>query len=208
MKEKIIYSDIFKSAWKGLLAQIWLLTGLVIGFTIIYSLLILFIIPDKGEFLSFGRILVILLCICLGSLFSLGYLRNCLQTLDGEEPQFSAYGQESRKLLRFLVANIFFSVIITFGFALFIFPGIFLFLRFQFFFAALVDEDAGMITSFKRSWDMTKGHLLQLLVLLFIHLLIFFIGMIALGIGVFTAIPLSALLYGSIYRKLTAPVVQ
>ena len=208
MKEKIVYSDIFKSAWKGFLAQIWLLTGLVIGFTIIFSLLILFVIPDKGEVVRIGGLIVSILCICLGSLFSLGYLRNCMQTLDGEEPQFSAYGQESRKLLSFLVAYILFSVIITVGFALFIFPGVYLFLRFQFFFASMVDEDTGLITSFKRSWEMTKGYQLQLLVLLFIHLLIFLIGMMALCIGVFAAIPLSALLYGSVYRKLTAPVVQ
>ena len=208
MNEKIVYSDIFKTAWKGLIAQIWLLAGLLIGFTIIYSLLLLFAFPLRGEAMSISGFLVLFVSMLFGGLFIMGYLRNCLQSLDGEEPQFSAYGQVAGKLINFLLACIFFTVITTIGFALFVFPGVYLFLRFQFFFASMIDEDTGLITSFKRSWTITKGHTTQLFVLMLICLLLFFIGMIAVFIGVFVAIPLISLLYGYTFRKLVAPDVQ
>ncbi|MDR0572810.1 MAG: glycerophosphoryl diester phosphodiesterase membrane domain-containing protein [Tannerella sp.] len=208
MEEKIVYSDIFRAAWKGLKSQFWLLVGLFIGFTIIYSLLNLFAIPAKGETMSISGVIVFILCIILYCLFVMGYLKNCLQTLDGEEPQFSAYGQMTRRLPAFIPAYILFSIIISIGFALLIIPGIYLMLRLQFFYASMVDENAGIIESFKRSWEITKGHTLGLFILMFIMILISFIGTIALFIGIFVAVPLIMLIYGYTYRKLTAPAVQ
>ena len=206
MKEKIVYIDILKAAWKGLLSQIWLLAGLLIGFTIIYSLLTLYTIPGKGETASISGIIVSFLCLLLVCLFMMGYLKNCMQVLDGEEPQFSAYGQVASKLPSFLLAYILFSVVFVIGCALLLFPGIYLFLRFQFFYASMVDEDTDLISSFKRSWAITKGHTLRLFVLFLIYLLISLIGTIALGIGSFIAIPLISLMYGLSFRKLIAPV--
>ena len=156
MEEKLVYSDILKTAWKGLKSQFWLLVGLVIGFTIIYSLLMIFTIPDKVESFEVSKIIVNILSAFIFGLFVMGYLKNCLQTLDGEEPQFSAYGQVSRKLLIFLVAYIIYYVIVIIGLVLLIAPGIYLSLRLQFFFASMVEENTGIMDSFKRSWNITK----------------------------------------------------
>ena len=206
MNVKIVYADIFKTAWKGFKSQCWLLMGLLIGFTIIYSLLLLFAIPAKEETLSISSMIVAVISIVLASLFIMGYLKNCLQTIDGEEPQFLAYGQVLRKLLIFIPASLIFFVTIAIGCAFLLFPGIYLYLRFQFFFASMMDEDSGMIESFKRSWSITKGHAMQLFVLLLFQKVIIIIGFIALGIGIFAAIPYIILMYGYAYRKLTAPV--
>ena len=208
MEDKLDYSDILKAAWKGLISQFWLLVGLVIGFTIVYSLLLIFTVPSKGETIGISSIIVSTLSLFILCLFMMGYIKNCLQTLDGEEPQFSAYGQVSRKLLSFLVAYIILSIIITIGVILFIAPGIYLGLRLQFFYAFIVDDDAGIIDSFKRSWNITKGHSLKLFILFFIMLLIYIIGYLAVIIGIFVAIPLIVLMYGYTYRKLTAPAAQ
>ena len=208
MEDKLIYSDILKAAWKGLKSQFWLLVGLIIGFTIVYSLLLIFTVPMKGETVGISSIIISILSFFLISLFIMGYLKNCLQTLDGEEPQFSAYGQVSRKLIIFLIAYIIMAIIITIGTVLIIAPGIYLGLRLQFFYAFIVEEDAGVIDSFKRSWNITKGYTLQLFILFLISLLIYFIGCITLFIGIFIAIPFIVLIYGYTYRKLTAPAAQ
>jgi len=208
MKEKIVYSDLIKVAWKGLISQIWLLTGLIIGFTIILSLLLLFSVPGKGETISISGIIILLFCVLLSGLFSLGFLKNILQALDEEEPQFSAYGQASGKLFSFLLGYLLFSIAVTIGFALFILPGVYLFLRLQFFFASMVDEETGLIVSFQRSWQITKNHTLQLFVVMLLQALAILIGLIALGIGIFVAVPMITLLYGYAYRKLIAPTAQ
>jgi uncharacterized membrane protein len=182
--------------------------GLIIGFTIIYSLLIIFAMPAKGESMGAGSMIVSILCPLMMGLFLMGYLKNCLQTLDGEEPQFSAYGQESRKLITFLIAYIIYMVIVALGTVLLIVPGIYLALRLQFFYAAIVEDNAGIIESLKRSWTMTKGHSLSLFILFLFMLLVYFIGCVALFVGIFIAAPLIMLIYGYTYRKLTAPAAQ
>ena len=208
MEDKLVYSDIFKAALKGLKSQFWLLVGLIIGFTIVYSLLLIFTVPVKGESIGISSIIVSTLSLFVLGLFIMGYLKNCLQTLDGEEPQFSSFGQVSRKIFIFLIAYILFGIIITIGTTLFIAPGIYLGLRLQFFYAFIVDDDAGIIDSFKRSWNITKGHSLKLFILFLITLLIYIISSIALIIGIFIAIPFTVLMYGYTYRKLTAPASQ
>jgi uncharacterized membrane protein len=208
MNEKIVYSDILKTAWKGLISQIWLLAGLLIGFTIIYSLLVLFATPAKGEPIRISGLIVMCIGLLLAGLFMMGYLRNCMQTLDREEPQFSAYGQVAGKLFPFLLASILFSVIGSIGFALLLFPGIYFWLRFQFFFALMIEDDATMITSFKRSWVITKGHTWRLFILSLLQILIYLIGTIAFGIGLFVAIPLNILMYACTYKRLNAPDAQ
>jgi membrane-anchored glycerophosphoryl diester phosphodiesterase (GDPDase) len=208
MGEKLVYSDIFRKARKGLISQFWLLAGLVIGFTIVYSLLYLFALPAKGESMTISGITVSVLCWLLLCLFRLGYMKNCFQTLDGEEPQFSSYGQVSRKLPGYLVASVIFTLIVAIGTVLLIVPGVYLALRLQFFFASMVDENTGIIASFKRSWEITKGHTFRLFVMLLIMLLISIIGQLAFLIGIFAAIPLIVLMYGDIFRRLTAPTAS
>ena len=208
MEDKLVYSDILKAAWKGLKSQFWLLVGLIIGFTIVYSLLMIFTVPAKGETVGISSIIISILSFFLIALFIMGYLKNCLQTLDGEEPQFSAYGQVSKKLIIFLIAYIIMAIIITIGTALLIVPGIYLGLRLQFFYAFIVDENTGVIDSFKRSWNLTKGSTFKLFVLFLISLLICIIGHIAFIAGIFVAIPFLVLMYCYTYRKLSAPASQ
>jgi Predicted integral membrane protein len=205
MEDKLVYSDILKAAWKGLKSQFWLLVGLIIGFTIVYSLLMIFTAPAKGETVEISGIIISILSYFIVALFIMGYLKNCLQTLDGEEPQFSAYGQVSRKLIIYLIAHIIMSIIIIIGTVLLIVPGIYLMLRLQFFYAFIVEENAGVIDSFKRSWNITKGSTLKLFILFLISLLICIIGCLAFFVGIFVATPFIVLMYGYTYRKLTAP---
>ena len=208
MKPKIIYSEILKAAWKGYKSQCWILMGLIIGFTIIYSLLLLFTIPVRGVTVSISGIVVSVVCLLLSGLFYMGYLKNCLQTLDEEEPQFSAYGQVSGKLLPFIAAGFLYFLITAVGFALLLVPGIYLALRLQYCYALIVDENCGVIESLKRSWNITQGHVMRLFVLFLIQFLICIIGVIALGIGIFVAVPLVALMYSYSYRKLTSPMTE
>ena len=205
MEDKIVFSDIFRTAWRALKTQFWLLVGLVIGFTIIFSLLLVYAVPTKGESVSIGGLIVALISLLLLCLFMMGYLKNCFQTLDGEEPQFSAYGQVSEKLFSFLVAFILFVIMVAIGLVLLIVPGIYLAFRLQFFYAFMVDENTGVIESFKKSWDITKGHALKLFLGMLLMLLISFAGLLTLIIGVFITTPLTALMYANMFRKLTTP---
>ena len=127
MKPILKISDLFKISWKQTRAQIWVLAGLLIGWTIITFTLSIFSTPDPSLGLSgytLGIILMNIVFALIGCIFNLGYLKNIFQALDGDEPQFSAYGQQARKILTYFIASIIMSIIVCIGFCLLILPGL------------------------------------------------------------------------------------
>ena len=91
MEPKFMISEVFGTSWKYTKSQIWVLVGLFIGYFILSSIISLFGMPAQGSMV--GKIIVNLISAVISSAFMLGYIKNLFQTMDGEEPQFSAYGQ-------------------------------------------------------------------------------------------------------------------
>lgn len=210
MKPIFKISEVFKTSWKQTRSQIWVLSGLLIGYLIISFTLSIFSSPVTSEGLSgltTGVILMNLLSIILGCIFALGYVKNVFQALDGDEPQFSAYGQQARKILTYFVSDILLCLIVCIGLVLFILPGIYLAVRLQFFTAIIVEENGGIISSLKKSWEITNGQFVPLLLLFFTMLGIIILGTLLFVVGLFVAIPLIFMMYAYVYRKLSAPVL-
>jgi len=205
MARKFVLKDVLRVSWKGLISQIWLLAGLFIGYiTVTLALILLIPFPAKGTTIRFTGIAVALLSLVFSLLFSLGYTKNLFQTLDGEEPQFSAYGQQSRKIITLFVASLIYALIVIIGAALLIVPGIYLSIRLQFFVAAIVEEDAGIIASLKRSWEISRGQVMPLLIFLLVSKGLSIFGLAFFVIGFFVTFPLAGLMYCNVFRKLTA----
>lgn len=124
MEPKFMISEVFGTSWKHTKSQIWVLVGLFIGFSILSMIVTLFGMPAQGSIV--GRVIVQIVSLLISCIFMLGYVKNIFQALDGEEPQFSAYGQQSRKIITYLIANILFSIAVCIGTVLLIIPGIYL----------------------------------------------------------------------------------
>ena len=204
MVRKFLISDVLRVAWKGYISQIWILTGLLIGYVIVSLAINLYIpYPLHGTVSATGIVLT-LLSLVFSLLFSLGYTKNMFQTLDGEEPQFSAYGRESRKIFTGLFAGLIYTIIVIVGLALLILPGYYLAIRLQFFYASIVEENTGIIASLKRSWEITKGLEAPLFLLLLVEKGLVLLGLICFVIGIFMAAPLVGMINCYVFRKLTA----
>jgi uncharacterized membrane protein len=204
MARKFILSDVLRIAWKGLISQIWILAGLLIGYVIVSLALNLFIPAPVQGTMSLAGMAIMLLSMVFQALFSLGYTQNMFQALDGEEPQFSAYGQQSRKIVTYLVTGLIYTVIVIVGFALLVVPGIYLAVRLQFSLASIVEEDTGIVASLKRSWEITKGQTMPLLLLLLVMIGLTVLGLAFFIIGIFVTYPLIGLMYCYVFRKLSA----
>jgi uncharacterized membrane protein len=200
MEPKFTISDVFKTAWRCTKEQIWVLAGLYIGYVILSMIIALFAMPAQSSIT--GQIIVNLISLIFTSAFYLGYYKNMFQALDGEEPQFSAYGQQSRKIITFIVATFLSIIIMLLGMCLFIVPGFYLAFRLQFSTAFIIEEDAGIIESLKRSWEITKGQGMQLFLLFLTMMLVMLIGFILVVVGVFVAIPVVHMMYCYTFRKL------
>lgn len=200
MGSKFMISEVTRTSWKATKPQLAVLAGLLIGFTIISFTLSVFGMPAEGSYT--GQIVVTLISLIISGLFALGYYKNIFQALDGEEPQFSAYGQQARKLITFIIANLLTAVIVVIGCCLLIIPGIYLAIRLQFYAAFIVEEDAGILDSLKRSWEITKGQGGQLFLLGLVMTGLMLLGIICLVIGIFIATPLIYTMYCYTFRKL------
>lgn len=204
MGSKFSISEVCSTSWQRTKAQIWVLSGLIIGMSIISFTLGVFAMPIQQSVV--GAVIINLISCVISCIFALGYMKNIFQALDGEEPQFSAYGQQSRKIITYLIANILMAIIVTLGLCLFIIPGIYLALRLQFYAALIVEDDAGIIESLQRSWEITRGQEMSLFMLMLAMIGICILGLILLGIGIFVAMPLIYMMYAYVFRKLNAPL--
>lgn len=204
MKPKFTITETFSSAWKCTKSQLWILAGLFIGYLILSFTIGIFGMPVQNSVI--GKLVVNLISIVFSLIFSLGYLKNIFQALDGEEPQFSAYGQQNKNTVTFFCASIIYTVAFMIGLVLFIIPGIYLVLRLQFFEAFIVEENAGIMESLKKSWAITEGHVLPLFLLLLTMIGIGIVGFILFGIGIFVSIPLCYMMYAYAFRKLNSPL--
>jgi uncharacterized membrane protein len=204
METKFTISEVLNTSWTALKSQIWILVGLFIGYIILCTVFSLLLIPLTGSVMLslFGN----LVYFAISLVITLGYTKNLFQALDGEEPQFSAYGQQANKIGTAFVAGLIYGILVLIGTLLLIIPGIYLVLRLQFYMAFIVEEDAGIIESLQKSWDMTKDQVLPLLLLGLVMIGISILGFILLGVGILVAYPLVLLMYCCVFRRLNSPL--
>ncbi|MDR2117996.1 MAG: hypothetical protein LBP25_00460 [Tannerellaceae bacterium] len=246
---KFTISNVLSTSWNALKSQIWILAGLFIGYFLFFFTLGAILAPVSNSIL--GGLLVNLLITVLSLMFMLGYLKNLFQVLDGDEPRFSAYGQQARKILTIFVSSILCNLVVFLAAAIFLgpyfffllrytfvgylfptlsfmhaqsdiapdgnavialamllaalclsLPSIYFSIRFMFYQAFIVDEDAGIIESLQKSWQITKGQTLPLFLLGIVALGLILAGAFACGIGIFIAVPLIYLMFCCVFRKL------
>ena len=196
MEAKFSISEVAGTSWKFTKSQIWVLAGMFLAYCVVTGILNLIT--------SSSYVLNLLVQLIIGSLFTLGFIRNMFQTMDGEEPQFSAYGQEARKFLHYLVANILYSSIVCIGIVLLIIPGIYLAIRLQFFQQYIVSEErCSAIDALKKSWELTQGQAMPLFLLALVQIGLTLLGLILLVVGLFVAIPLIVMMQCYVFRQLT-----
>jgi len=202
MTQTFTVSEVVKNSWEALKQQIWVLVGLYIGYMIISGIISALASPTS----ILMSLIVMVLSVAISSIFNLGYYKNIFQTLEGIEPQFSAYGQQASKFLTYFVASLIAGIAISVGLFLLVIPGIYIGLRLQFFGCFIVEENAGIMDSLKRSWDLTEGNVMQLFLLALAQLVIGIVGFILLGIGIFVAAPLILVTQCYVFRLLNNPL--
>ncbi len=75
-------------------------------------------------------------------------------------------------------------------------------IRLQFYEFFIVDKNEGVISSLKKSWQITKGNVLKLSFFLLLSAGLNILGSIFFLVGLFVSIPVTMLAYAFVYRKL------
>ena len=97
---------------------------------------------------------------------------------------------------------ILYSIIGIVGLVLLIVPGIIWASKFLLFPFVLLEQDVGGIASLKESARLTKGHMLEVVLLLLVVACLYTLGFVALVIGLFFTVPMSMYMIAHVYAKL------
>lgn len=199
MEKNFTISSALRGGWEALKPNFLVLVGLMIGYTFVVSLITWpsAIHPQNLTLLVVTRLITMI----IGVTFSLGYLKMCLEAVDGNEPTLSAFPETFRFILPYLVAAILATIVIALGLILLIIPGLYIGIRLQFFPLYMI-EGEGMMESIKKSWNLTKGNILKLALLFLICLGIFIAGLIVFIVGALVSAVWCQLIITYTYRLL------
>lgn len=112
----------------------------------------------------------------------------------------------ANKLLKYIGGSSLLALVVIVGLICFIIPGIYFSVRFMFVPMLIIDKNMGIMDSFKKSSEMTKGEIWHLIGFAFISFGIIIVGLIALLVGVIPAAILVSLTNVVVYRKLESHV--
>lgn len=152
-------------------------------------------------------IIVGLLSWVVALFLQMGITRVVLKVLDGGKAALSDFTSNPERFGKFLLGNLLAGLIIAVGFVLLIIPGIILSIRLQFVPYLIVEKNLGPVDALKRSWEITRGHTWNLFLFGLVCILVVLLGLIALFIGLFWAMPTVLIAVAYVYHKLDrAPV--
>jgi len=143
----------------------------------------------------------LLVSMILGACFSVIFVKVLLDAVDENELKFYF---NLKKVVNLFFANLLCMLIVSLGVVAFILPGLYFFLRFQFYEYFIVDKNCNAIDALKESWRITGNQSLSLFGLFFVFIGICILGLLAFIVGIFAAIPLCYVLQMIAYRLLFA----
>lgn len=147
---------------------------------------------------------VTILSIFVGVVMKLGLIRIYLDLIDqNKEDRVSVLFSQHRLALRYFVASVLYGVIVVLGFILFIIPGIYFVLKYQFFSYLIVDKNLGIFDALKKSAEITKDVKWKLLGFGFALLGLNIAGALALLVGLLVTVPVSVMAAVFVYRALS-----
>ncbi len=143
-----------------------------------------------------------LLFLVFGMLLSIGITKTYLRLHDGQDGQFSDLYSHSNLLWKYFVGQILYGLIVLGGLILLVVPGIIWAFKYMYTETLIIDREMDPFAALKKSAELTKDIKLQLVTLFFVQIGLFILGFIALGIGLFVALPVMMFMHIHIYKHL------
>ncbi|MEI6498861.1 MAG: DUF975 family protein [bacterium] len=192
--KRIHIGKAFSYAWESVKNNFWYFVGLA---------LIVGVIESVGNIVySGGKNSWGLLGILLSPWITAGYLYILLSFYKSKKAPLDKVFVQGKYYLRALLATIWLMLIIGLGFVLFIIPGIYLALKYQFVLNLIVDKNIGVSEAMKESARMTEGVKMRLFVFDLACIGITIVGVLCFGVGLLVTMPIAWLAEIYIYKKL------
>lgn len=164
------------------------------------------VLLDPGENAPFTMVTLAmsLISAAIGLLIEIGLVTFSLRTHDAVEKVTLKDLWNPTPFLWYVISQFLVGVIVLVGLVLLIIPGVIAMLGLMFSSYLIIDKNLGPIEAIKESWRMTKGHKMQLFLLVLALIGINILGFLALFVGLIVSVPISMLAVAHVYRKLSA----
>jgi hypothetical protein len=133
-----------------------------------------------------------------------GLFRMALKLVDGQPISTDDFLKAHGDFLGYLLASVLYGLIVGAGMILLVVPGIYWAVRYWAYGYALVDEHVDPVAALKRSAVLTQGVKWEVLAFGLAAIGVNIVGALALGIGLFVTMPLTAVAGAKVYRILVA----
>jgi len=135
----------------------------------------------------------------------LGMANLFLKLRDHGHAEFSDLFTIFPRVPALIGANILAGIAICTGLVFLILPGIYLAIRLRLVPWIIADENMGPIDALKRSWELTRGHAIDLFIFGMLLFGINIAGLLALVAGLLVSVPVTGIAVAHMYRFLSAP---
>ncbi len=192
--------------WETAKKHFWFFLGVIVTTGLISA------IPEFiGDTFSNRDIpLIVFVFFTIGALFfwllqvlvSIGVTKIALSFVKGKKPPYSMLFDGIEHLVSMVVSSLLYGVMTFVGFVLLILPGIYIWVRFQFYGYCIIEHKAGPIEALQMSWHMTDGKFWNVLLVNLVVIGINILGVLALGIGLLWSIPTTMVAFAHIFKQL------
>lgn len=188
-----------KFGWKTFKARPWLFVGSIL----IYAAVQFVLLAVEKTLGSAGEFLMVFINLGVGTVLAVGLMSLYLKAHDNlKEASFSDMWN-LEPFWRYLVTSVVIAIIVIVGIFVLIIPGIIFALAFSMAPYLVIEKKMWTKKALKKSWDMTKGHWLELFLLGIAMAVINFLGAFLLLVGLLVTAPVSLLAMAHVYRKLS-----
>jgi len=172
----------YERSWTLLKANFWPLVGVSLLISLVYCVLLE---VEKHGLLFIGPI--------FNKVIGAGLLYYFLRTIRGQAATVGdAFAGFTKAFLVLVVVGIVFTVFVTIGFFCLILPGIYLAVAYSFSGILAVDKGLGFWEAMETSRKVITRNWWRVFGLLLLSIPLFILGALALGVGIFVAIPVFA----------------
>ena len=131
-----------------------------------------------------------------------GFIVITLRAVDGMPVDWEQFFSIDRRFVSYLIGLLLYGVMVLVGVLAFVVPGVYLAIRYGFFWYGIIDGRKGVMESFQESARITDGVKWQLVLFGMACMGVIFLGVLCLGIGVLVAVPVTMLASAHLYRVL------
>lgn len=187
--------------WNTMKANIWFFVGVLVVAWALTGVphIIANLLQEQSIGLSF---LFRIIGWVANIIVSIGMIAIALKFLDNQNPKFEDLFSFRPYFWKYLGASILMVIIVWFGIILFIIPGVYWALKFQFFGYFVVEQGRDPVEAMRMSSRITQSVKWKLFGFGLVLALINIVGTICLFVGLLVTVPVTLLAFSFVYRKL------